>query len=438
MKKSLPIYATLAVYLTEVTGLCNLYLFFANTRVGTGAYVELWPWLLLSLATFLGMTLFLRQPRPLTHVVAFGVVSFVITFGVMGTRFVYASGVSPWVFAGLFFAITTGRGCFIPLERGCDVGMVILHCELPAVGIGIMLLVDAASDFYLPPYFIICAVALLILNLLFMTVARLYGDGGGEGKDGAALGAILLCFGGLGAVAVMAMKFATATMSATVSHTSTALMGVLGYLYRGMVAFFTWLASFAGEMESDVVELAPVEAAVVEETAMLSEVEYSIYPFVIALGVLLLCGALILIFKFRKVKLGKTEKPITYKRPLQRVEKISLLARFKAFLRGKYDAVKFAIAIRWKRHTPQGAVLLMAHIGKKRGVEKGCGESYASYLARLQALCPPEEGGREHMATLATILERTLYSPQGVQEKLSPKTYRAMRRAVAHIPHIKK
>lgn len=435
MKREMPVFSTFCVYLTEVIALCNIYNFFTIEQ-GKPTPLELWPWLLLAMGTFLVLHLFLKQDRPLYQVCLVAAVCFFITLVVMSLFFIRENSWVAWGFAWGLFAISAVRASMLNLQV-CDVNTVLLLCEIPALGVAFLIWVAEGGVLYLPTYYLVFTIGMLVITLLSLTLARICavgGDGGGE-KNLAALGATAVSLGAIGLLASGIAKISAAGASATVSTTTSLIAWIYNLIASVLSAIWNWFASFFPEVESQPLDLTVEDIQAALETAEESGGNQGGVVFLIIVLTVLILGALIWLFvRYRNLKLSRHKKRLRYTRPRQVVEHVSLWARWKAFWRRRYEAIAFSVRVMTHRNTPQGAAIMLAKIGSSRGHGKAVGESYYHYLHRLAPLCQDQDATvAQTMVELAEILNATLYAPCKTEKTLRPKAYRAMRQAVAQL-----
>lgn len=433
MKKSLPLFSLITVYLTQVITMCNLYMFFMSTENYNFQSIELWPWVLLSLVTFIILHLFLRTPRPLPQVIILTVVCFLISIVIMAMFFIHVVGFFAWFFAIGFIAFTFGLALNLNLQDA-DTLTVLRWCELPVMGIVLLLWLSVSPLYYFPPYYLGLAVVMLILNFIALTMTRMNNTSyKNRGDRISAISAVSLCLVSLGALACGFVYFASSFASKTVATTSSAISWITGLISSTISAFFAWFVSLFPEAEEYASE---IDYTATEE--MLGASEGISLPTsddmtaVLILGTILaVCLLVFVVFKLRKSKLSVGKIKLGYKRPQQTSEKVSFLKKFKEFLHRIYSNLRFKITVFLKRNTPCGAVIMLAKIGRLHGVSKNVGESYHSYLLRLAPLV--DDSAKLPLETLAAIIDSSLYAPQKLDKKLSHKDYKIMRHAVARI-----
>lgn len=429
------------VYLTEVATLCNLFMFFSSTKANGYSYVELWPWLLLASVTFFALRWFLKEPRPLAHVIGLSAGCGLVTLGVMSLWHIHVITMMGWGFAWLFITITIIRAPFLLLGN-CTTQGVVLGCELPVVGIAFLLWMDACDVYALPPYYAVCTVVILLLNIASLSVVRMYSVGGTQLNLNGVVTTVVVCFGALGGLAVAFVHFAGAGAAATVRNTSLAITWIYTTILSAIVAFVTWLASLIPTSDAGAIEMEAMETMTLEmEAEELAEIDPRILMVLSVLVlVLVLYGLLVLFLKVRawKVKVGR--QVVAYHRPTQVVERISLWRRLRDFFKRLYKRCAFQVAVFIKRNTPQGAVIVLSRIGKTRGIARDVGESYGHYLRRLSALCHSVDANASALLeTLAEQLNVALYSPQGVVAMpLRQRDYQCMRRGVKKVARQRK
>lgn len=443
MNRTLPTFVSVSLYLTEVTAMCNWYIFFSSTQANGYGYMSLWAWLGLSLLVYAVVHQFLKQERPLPHVVALGGICFFITAIVMSLWFIHVTSWLAWGFAWAALAFSVVRGCVYNLH-GCQAQGVLLGCELPLMGLALMLWFQEGGVYHLPDGYALATVAILFVNFMALIIVRMHTHvDSAHGRDwlnGGALATLGICFGGIALLAVGFVHFATGLASTTVSKTSSLIAWIWDTIWGLITAFFLWLVSLFPETEAVPYELEAVDTTqLMEDVAAMEEPNYAALVVAGILVVVAIVGGLLwMLYKFRKLQLGKHRLHIAYKRPQQKVSKRSLWDHFKAFCLARYQAFSFACAIFFKRNTPQGAVLMMAKMAKPRGAGKAPGESYGQYLARLGALCQTHAPDAMPLfAQLSQMLDVALYAPHPPKDTLAVEDYRAMRKAVSKLHRIK-
>lgn len=436
MKKNLPLFPAVAVLLTHTTAACNMHTFFSCTASNDYAYIELWPWVLLTLASFFILHFFLKQERPLGQLAVVIATCFAVTVAVMSLFFIHVEGVVAWLTAWAFLAYTMLRACTLNLGEG-DAQTVLLCCELPVMGIPLLLWVRTSEVCNIPTYYISSAIFVLLLSFIALTSIRMeHANDATHAQKLTAIGTTTLCFGVIGAVCYGFIQFAATYMATAVSATSALLMRICTAIFAALNAFLLWFVSLfpAGEMEA--LDAVPAETVAVADTSVSEEMNTTVLIFMaIALALLILGAVIWLIFRFRKVAFRNVQgRANVYRRPRQVVERVSLWARFVAFVQRKYHRLRFWLTVLYKRNTPQGAVILLSHLGKKRGMAQQTGESYRKYLLRLAAQCTADDKAQHLLHTLADTLDQTLYAPTSTAQGLCAKEYRYLRKTARKLP----
>lgn len=437
MKKTLPIFSILMVYLTEVAAYCNLMMFFSSTKANNYAYVEMWPWLALCTLFFLGLHWFLQGQRTLEQMVAVVAVSTVGILVIMSLLYIHVVTLLGWGFAWSLIAISVIRGAFL-LLRGCDTHLVLLGCELPLAGIGFLLWMDACQVYYLPPYYIVCTMAVLLLNLVGLSLARMYSiNGAGGMNNGAVVTTATVSFGVLGGISALFVRFAAGSASATVGKTAELMGWVYTWVTTVLMAILNWFLSLFPVPEYDSMDMESQESYAAD---LNMEEMQEMNPQVLVIAGLVVVAVIVffivrLFLKMRKLRMTMKGRTVQYHRPHQRVEKQSLWKRFLAFLRRCYGRVAFSVAVFCKRNTPQGTMLVLLRLGKQRGLAKETGESYGGYLNRLSQACHSvDPHGAELMQGLAVTLDGALYGAEPVQATFTVGQYRTMRHTLQKLP----
>lgn len=436
MKQPLPLFALVALHLTETVSLCNLYLFFMCTADKGYGYMELWPWMLLSLATFFILHFYLRPGRSLGAFAPVCLACFAITALVMSLWFIHVEGILAWIGAWFFLAITTLRACLLNLD-GSDTNGVLLHCELPALGIVLLLWLSEGQVFYFPPYYMVCTLLCLGLCLLALTLTRMNTAGGaGDGNQATALGTTALCLGVMTLITGLVAHLTQGYISATVSRGKDLALRLITTLGTGLQAFFLWLISLFPAGEEAPLELIPEETQEIADVATTGEINSALLLLLAGLCVGLILLALCwVLFRLRRLRLRRLSPNATYRRPAHQEKRGGFWTGILAFFRQKWGQFRFTLRVLLKRNTPQGCGILLAQIGEKRGVLRGVGESYPHYLRRLAPLCDPQAG--QNLAQLAQVLEHHLYAPQIPTTPLPHQAYAQMRRAVRQLEKVK-
>lgn len=436
MKKTLPLFSALAVHMTFVVSLCNLYLLFAFLQTDSMEYIELCPWMILSLLTFAVAHLFLRKERSVPQVAILGGICFVITLVIMNLYFVHVTSIIARLFAWAFFAITTSIGFNLHLNEFKEQNL-FLCCELPSFGIAILLLMDFGSVFYFPTYFAICSVAVLILSFLALTKSKMEsGKAVQDGKKHIAMSTVAFCFATMASLSLAFVKFASNGATKTVSVISTFLSWLVTTILHLLYAFMMWFFSLFPSPEAKEMDIvAPESNLSAAEEVIQEEMDLGILPYVIvAVIVILVVGVCLwLLHKHRKTMIS-TVKIKKYQRPQIERVRISFWAKILEFWKRKWKNLVFAIKVHRYRNTPKGAMLVLAQIGKKRGVEKAENESYHSYLLRLLPLCKSiDERVEPYILTLSELANANLYAPKTSKETLGKKEYQLMREVARKI-----
>ncbi len=429
----MPTLVTISVYLTETVALCNIYMFLYSTQDNGYGAMELWPWLVLSLLTFWGMHWLTSGGCSLQQLVCAGVVCFGVSGGVMAGWFIQSEEIFPWIVALFFLAVTTLRGCMLNLDL-CSIDTVLNHCELPAMGVAFLLWMAEGGVFYLPAYYLIVSLVVLGVNILALSLARAEMVGGvvGEGIGGAQA-TTALCLVGVGGLAALYTKF-VAEMAATAVATTTSFIAWLATeIYTAYANFMGWLLSLASTEGVEMPVMENEEITEILEVEMAEMGDTSILAVIGVVALVLACLALIQLFlRFRRMKLSRETGEIKYKRPEIKRKRFGFWRNILSFIQKKYSALRFFIWAHFHRNTPQGALVLLENLGEKRGVPRGRGESYRSYLERLHAQCVTQNvEGAEGLTELAEALDVALYSDKPTQSGPTSATYRAIRRAVA-------
>lgn len=438
MKKSLPSFTMLALCITETIAICNFYVFFSSTENYNYSYIELWPWLVLVIGTFFLFNVFLRNERELAHVVLLCVLCCVISIAIMSLYFIHIDGIIAWAIAWAFIGGTIVRSCLINFNTS-DINSVITHCEVPSIGIAFLLAISATDFYYMPPYYIVLAVAALVFNVLALTVARIHEIGGsGEARHGSAIIAATVCISVIAMVSSVIARLTSGIASSAVTTTTLGISWIFSTIGKLLTAFWLWFASLFPEAEVIPMETETADAVVSAESGAMDVISSgALGTLAIIMAASVLCLLLWLFFKFRKKGLRRQKIKLTYKRPKQVVEKISLWRRFLAFVRARYRKLVFEITVRSKKNTPEGAVIMLAKIGKKHGAAKENGESYHAYLKRLIPLCRDEDAKAVvALESLSEIIDSRLYAPMKTTQKLSAKEYRRMRSAVSNVKKV--
>lgn len=442
MNKSLPTFVPVSLFLTEIAAMYNWHLFFFSTETNGYGYIDLWPWLLLSLAAYGVVHSFLRRPRELMQVVILGGVCCLVTTLVMSLAFIHVTGTSAWVTSLIGVIFCSIRGTMHALH-GCEPQGVQLGCELPLIGMALMLWLHEGGVYQLPPYGVVTTLAILFFNFLALVIVRMHGSGTQTHqrpwRSGGVLVTLAVCFAGLLALASAFTQFASGFAARTVSQTSNAILWLWTWVTDGINRFFAWLASLFPPAEAVPYEMEAMDMTMLEEMETMGEADYTAL-IIAGIGIAIaIIGALIwLVYQFRKLKMGRLHQRIGYKRPHQSVDKQSIWKRLRTFFLVKYHAFVFEWTVFFKRNTPQGAVLTLAKIGKTRGAGQQPGESYGHYIARLAQLCHGHAPQVEpSMMRLGAILDEALYSDQPPKQTLCVGDYRAMRKAVSKLQRIK-
>lgn len=428
MKKTLPLFTKTAIYMTEVVGMCNFYTFFASREEYNYACIEMLPWLLLSLATFFVVHIFLKKERPLSQVVTLSIISFLITVVIMSVFFIHVTGIIAWIITWVFLGISTIRATMLNLEDS-DLKSVLVRCELPALGIALLFCLNTSTIYYFPAYYMPLTLVVLLLNLLALTITRMHTLGASdESKSSSAIATAIICLLTIGGVSITIAYFTASIAAITVEKTTTAISWLSSTLYSIVTGFFTWLFSLFPETEYHNGEMEPVTYATTElgDMAEISTNAFTITLVCIAIAVVILI--LGLLFKFRNLKLGKKRIQRTYQRPQQVTEKIALLTRIKAFIITQLQRIYFEFTVISKRNTPEGAVILLSRIGKKHGVVKQKGESYHNYLHRLRPFCRETQLLEE----LSSIIDQNLYGKDEKNKNLTIKGHKTLRKIIIY------
>ncbi|WP_409969560.1 hypothetical protein RFF05_06520 [Bengtsoniella intestinalis] len=437
MRKTLPLFSLLMAYLTEVTAFCNLMMFFASTKANNYAYVEMWPWLALCAVYFLGLHLFLRGQRTLEQTVVVVIGSLVAILSVMSLLFIHVVTIVGWGFAWSLIAITVVRGAVL-LLRGCDTHTVVLGCELPMFGIGFLLWMDACQVYYLPPYYIACTVGVLLLNLVGLSLARMYSINGANGmNNGAVVGTAAMSFGAIGIVAALFVRFASVGAKTAVDKTTQFVTWLYNLMISAVTAILNWFLSLFPVSDYDAMDLELGESvSLAGEMEEMQELNAELLMAMVIVGfALVLLAILRLFFKLRKMRLSMKGHILPYHRPHQRVGKRSLWKRFLAFLQRCYQRLAFSVTLFFRRNTLQGTVLILLRLGKKRGLAKGVGESYGAYLHRLSTACAGVDAEvAQSMSQLATMLDATLYGGATDHGGFTAHQYEKMRHTLRKLP----
>lgn len=440
MQYRLPPFTTTALYLTEVTALCNFYVFFAGVEAYGYGYIALLPWLALSLVVFTFIHWYVQQERSLGQVVAVGAVCCLVMSVVMSLWFIHAHTVWSWIFAWLFMGISVARACVFNTTK-MGLGATLTHCELPIIGIGFLLFMTSGAVFVLPAYQIEVTIAVLLVSILALAVTKMQVAGGyGVLGDKAALATILACFAVMGGLAYGFVQLLASRVANTAYALTQLVSRCIAFVFSLIEAAFLWWASLFPETSGESFDMAATEA--VEMMEEVAEEE----PSALAMLILMVIGAAVILMGLvwllgllRKVRIKRRRLQLRYTRPQQRVERGSLWKRFCAFIRRVWGNLSFHYRLLRQRNTPKGCALWLSLLGKRRGVAKAVGESYYAYLNRLAVLCAPlHQEGAQAMTQLAIVLNNTLYAPQSTPQTLPPKHYALMRKTLGQLEKQKK
>lgn len=449
MKQTLSLFSAFALSLSQTAALCNLYLFFGTTQSTQPSTIAFWPWLGCSALSLLMLHLFLRKERTVTQIASLGCGCTAVTCLVMLVFFTEANGVFAWVCAVAFLLITSVTVCVTPLGAFHPQSL-LLCCELPAIGIGLLLIFAQSGVLAYPADYAAGTLALFLFSLLALATAK-YDTATTpqeRGKQAAALATTLTCFAGLGAVCAAYVAFASAGAAQTVARGAAVVSAACTMLLQGLNAFLTWLFALFPAYEGSLPDSEMGSVSISASGGGGSTGSGA--AAAVALGILCLlalAGAVWLFWQNRGKRLQAHSKPVQYQRPTTTQIKPSFWQRLWAAMLQKWDALCLAMRLMHLRNTPSGAAILLAQIGAKRGCAKKDSESYAAYLARLATLYGASDpAAAQNFARLSAMLSRALYAPphsaqhgnaappQGKcphPENLSAKEHRHLRRCIA-------
>ncbi|WP_317856332.1 hypothetical protein [Chakrabartyella piscis] len=441
MNPKISLHSIFAVYITQVTALCNLYLFFSATRSANNPMIPMVPWLFLAILNFGVVYLFLRKERAFAHLVYLGVFCYVILTVIMSLFFVKTTGIISWFIIWCFLAIPSAMACTLNLS-GVKPQTVLLCCECPAMGLALLLFMGTGGVFAFPAENAICTGFALLFSFISLTMHKLEGKKEiSDGKKKQAIATIISCFIGLGLLSAAFVSFALDGTAKVVNTTTNWVITAITWILFQLNRFVEWFFSLFPTPEAEVLEISPPESngiATAEEVML--EGDYSIIGIIliVALCVLIICLLVWVLRRFGKNKLEKTMKTSRYHRPKIKVKKESFWHKIIAFLKKKYENLKFEIRLLHMRNTPKGTMLMLIKIGKTKGYHIEMGESYRSYLLRLQQHCiESDESVKSTFFILADVLDHTLYAPEPVSHSLTKRDYKKMRIAISHLQPLK-
>lgn len=403
MRRNVKILVSSVAVLNDVAMLSTLFFTFVSAQTKVNMLLGPWLWAGCVLVWHWVNLAFLRKPRSIPQVVLLNLIgAVVLPFAVLRWD-AEISGPVVTTIAVIVLLITVIRAWYFAITPITLVGQIT-----KVDGLVICMLwygLVCSGGIFTSDRMLLFLVLAFLLELVVLAIRRGAGEQsevlyGAKGR-GILLSAGLLCAMGLFIFLLIRLlaKGSRALVEGVVSGVG-AGVSWLGYWLNVFLEWLSSLIPYEEEMEAiDMGQISMGEMEAAEELGL--AINMKVVAVILGIAALAAISLGIwLLFRFRKVKLGK----IKISAPAAPTGKSRRTGSLGRWLRALLAELRFRWLSLVYRGTPEGTLVFLEHWGKQHGFPRKAGETPGTYFRRLAQFLPEEER-EEGMALLSALAE---------------------------------